>query len=136
MRLKRLTQSVTGILVGAIVIMTGYLMGKVFYLVGFTSSVDSLWDGAKIPFWWAFFISRLIFVAVWGFGDYLIVHRLHMEEWFWFEPGRTSYYEEKRDKSGEIIGAIVAILFVVIMATMMAEITIRISSWTLPPFWL
>jgi len=130
MSLKRLTQSVTAILVVVIVVATAFVMGKILDVTGVTDMIDSLWSISNTAFLVALLISRWAFAAVWALSDYHLIRWLHRTGWFWFPPDRPTYYEEDPiiDKSGLILGVIGGILGSGLVCFLAAEIVIRLTS--------
>ena len=141
--LKRSTRTVTGILVAALVICTGLIMGLIYYVAGLTEPIDSLWGVGKPQFWAATIITRWLFTALWGFGDYYLITWLHKKDWFWFkepEP-ETSWERERRlkreastDKSGEILLCVILLAGLGFFGFFFAELAIRVPFAILPPY--
>jgi len=131
---KRFTQSVTWILVLIIVALSGYLVGLLFNVVGLTKLIDSLW-GMTSWFWLTLVASRLAVAAIWGFGDFFFIRRLHKGGWFWFKESNEnhSYSTFRVDKSGWIILCIISLAAMITLSFVFGELAIRgITCW----FWL
>jgi hypothetical protein len=134
-RLKGFTQSLSAIIVGIIALATGLILGVLMNVTGLTSRVDAFGETSKIVFLTAWLISRLVFSAIWAFGDYFLVDLLHRGGWFWFRKRRESNYkmgEEPVDKSGQIFVVTCMVIMFGVVAAFVAELTIRLTSWTEP----
>lgn len=132
---KRFTQSITGILVVTIVLVTAVVIGKGMEATGLIASIDRSYSN-RTWFWAMMVVSRLLFALVWGAGDYFLVNVLSVANWLWFKPEKKRYSygepEEERDKSSEIVAYVVLLVF----AFLVAEFAIRLISHTNPPYFL
>lgn len=129
--LKRITQSITTILVVVIIIGTPLAMGRFLAWLGIVGWLDSLWSPTL--FGWAIvLLSRAVLATVWVGGDYLTIVRGERGGWFWFAPERPTYGRDEPsvDKSGAII-AYTAVVFLVLV---IFEFLFRVGAWANPPY--
>ncbi len=129
--LKKLTRSITMILVVILVFGAPILFGRVCRWLGLITWIDSWW--APTLWGWALTIgSRTICILCWIYGGEYFVNRGEEGGWFWFKPSYRRKKEPSVDKSETIITRTVFAVLVFIVF----EFLFRLGTGVNPPYLL
>ena len=129
------TQRVTGFIVWPIVILAiQYVLTKIGQFFGLWESIDRLYPTSIIIFWILFGVTRVVFMLVWYKLGEIFINSGKKGGFFWFKSD-DGYYSS-RHESGPVdkSGLILAYVLVAVMATLIAELAIRLSTQTFPPY--
>ena len=134
---KWVTQRITGILVGILVLVVPFSIAWVLNLLRLWGTIDSLFLKNREWFWVLLVASRMLFGAC-CIGVCLALVALGKRKgFFWFRPERSSFhhdYEVNRvtvDKSGEIF-----LYFVwALLLSCAGEFVVRLVTLLPPPYW-
>jgi hypothetical protein len=129
---KKFTQSITGILNVSIYALFGYLVAKLYYIIGLVDGIDTLYyKEDNWVFWLLLFITRAAYFAGCIAICNLIESKLQQLGYFWFKPSYILDKDEIRDKSGLILMILVVALF----SAFLGEVFISVFNW-IPPIYL
>lgn len=133
--IKKITQSITGLLQLALAGTLAYAIAKVMEVTGLIAWIDGLYMVENITaFATAMVISRLVYFVVVIIGTVLVSDRLEKEEYFWVKP--TDSYSHSKNQSRDHSGLIVMIFIAIVFATIIGEFLIRLITHTDPSFYL
>lgn len=109
-----------------------FLMAKIGQSMGWWSSIDSLYLSIPWLFWVTLVLTRVLFAAVWILID-IGFHKVGKAfGFFWFAPERK-YYSSRPD-SVDQSGTIIKLVGIAIEGVFVAELAIRLFTWTSPPY--
>ncbi len=134
-RVKWFTQRTTGLLLFAIgVFVIPFMLAKIVQVTGLLKLIDGMFSSSSYLLLW-FWVWIVLSRAVYGVGWYWLFDKvwdLGKDHGFWWfkKDYWSSRDEEKRDKSGMILG----IIAIIICVLFVAEFAIRVYTGTFPPY--